>query len=156
SASVPAQVPYLNADAVLVERWRQELSSLGGFKVAISWQGNPQYPHDRQRSVPLACFAPLARLPGVHLVSLQKGPGEEQLGQVDFPTTDLAGHLDQSSGAFMDTAAVMRNVDLILTCNTAIAHLAGALAVPVWVALSHVPDWRWQLDRDDSPWYPTM
>jgi hypothetical protein len=94
----------------------------------------------------------------VHLLSLQKGPGREQLPAIPgrLPVTDLGGQLDETTGAFMDTAAVMKNLDLVITSDTAIAHLAGALGVPVWVALNDVPDWRWLLDREDSPWYPTM
>jgi hypothetical protein len=93
---------------------------------------------------------------GVRLISLQKGPGSEQIRQVPFPVEDLASRLDETAGAFVDTAAVMKNLDLVITSDTSIAHLAGALGVPVWVALSHIPDWRWLLEREDSPWYPTM
>ena len=100
----------------------------------------------------LRLFAPLAQIPGVRWISLQKGVGSEQLAEVRdlFPVTDLADELDQ----FMDTAAVMKNLDLVITADTAVAHLAGALGVPVWVALPFAPDWRWLLDRTDSPWYP--
>jgi hypothetical protein len=101
-------------------------------------------------------FAPLARLPGVRLVSLQKGFGSEQIATVDFPVLDLSDRLDDVAGPFMDTAAVIRGLDLVVTANTAIAHLAGALGAPVWVALEFSPDWRWLRHRDDSPWYPTM
>jgi hypothetical protein len=101
-------------------------------------------------------FTPLADIPTVRLISLQKGGGAEQLAQSPLPVLDLGHELDETSGAFMDTAAVMMNVDLVITSDTALAHLAGALAVPVWVALPFAPDWRWMLDRDDSPWYPTM
>ena len=104
----------------------------------------------------MADFAPLASLPGVRLVSLQKGFGSEQIATVDFPVLDLSGRLDEVAGPFMDTAAVIRNLDLVVTADTAIAHLAGALGVPVWLALQFSPDWRWLQGRDDSPWYPTM
>jgi ADP-heptose:LPS heptosyltransferase len=89
---------------------------------------------------------------------LQKGAGSEQVQQVagKFPVVDLGPRLDETAGAFMDTAAVMKNLDLVITTDTAVAHLAGALAVPVWVALASIPDWRWLLERADSPWYPTM
>jgi hypothetical protein len=108
--------------------------------------------------VPLAEFLPLGRLPGVRLYSLQKGPGVEQLGPVAplFPVTDLGSRLDEGGGAFLDTAAVMKHLDLVVTCDTAIAHLAGALGVPVWLALPCVADWRWLREREDSPWYPSM
>src|SRR5271166_4126010 len=152
--SVPADVPYLDAEPQLVEAWRHRLGSYPGFKVGIVWQGNPKFRLDRLRSIPLAQFAPLARVPGVHLFSLQKGPGAEQLAAVTdrFPVTDLGRRLDD----FMDTAAVLKNLDLVISVDTAIAHLAGALGIPVWVALPFVPDWRWLMDREDSPWYPSM
>ena len=152
--SVPNDVPYLFADPALVERWRGELDPIAGFKIGIAWRGNPKHRNDRARSVPLSCFQPLGRLPGIHLVSLQKGAGEEDLpaARDRLPVTELGSRLDD----FMETAAVLVNLDLVITCDTAMAHLAGALGVPVWVALPLVPDWRWLLDRSDSPWYPTM
>jgi hypothetical protein len=155
---VPVDVPYLEAEPPLVEAWRHRLGSYPGFKVGIAWQGNPRFRQDRFRSIPLAQFAPLARVPGVHLLSLQKGVGREQLPALHgrFPVTDLGSELDETTGAFLDTAAVMKNLDLVVTSDTSIAHLAGALGVPVWVALQDVPDRRWLLDREDSPWYPTM
>jgi Flp pilus assembly protein TadD len=153
--SVPADVPYIEAEPALVEAWRQRLAA-PGFKVGIAWQGNPKFRQDRNRSIPLAQFAPLAQVPGVRLLSLQKG--REQLPALRglFPVTDLGGELDEATGPFLDTAAVMKNLDLVVTSDTSIAHLAGALGVPVWVALQDVPDWRWLMDREDSPWYPTM
>jgi tetratricopeptide (TPR) repeat protein len=156
--SVPAEVPYLDAEPALVESWRDRLGAYPGFKVGIAWQGNPQFPFDRIRSVPLAEFAPLARVPGVHLFCLQKGVGRDQLPALKgyFPVIDLGRQLDETTGPFLDTAAVMKNLDLVITSDTAAAHLAGALGVPVWVALNEVPDWRWLLEREDSPWYPTM
>jgi tetratricopeptide (TPR) repeat protein len=157
-ATVPANVPYLRADENLVERWRRELSAHTAFKIGIAWQGSPKYSGDRQRSFPLRQFAPLARVAGVQLLSLQKGLGSEQLAQVAdrFAVTDLAGRLDETSGPFMDTAAVMKSLDLVITCDSVLGHLAGALGVPAWVALPFVPDWRWLLDREDSPWYPSL
>jgi tetratricopeptide (TPR) repeat protein len=154
--SIPATVPYLSADAGLMERWSKFLGRLAGFKVGIGWQGNPQYVADRGRSMPLRSFAPLAGIPGVQLVSLQKGPGVEQLSTIDFPLISFDRQADETTGAFMDTAAIMHQLDLVITSDTALAHLAGALGVSVWVVLGPVPDWRWLLDRDDSPWYPSM
>jgi len=152
--SVPAEVPYLTADESLVGQWSRELDPAGGFKIGIAWQGNPRYRRDRERSFRLAQLEPVARLADVRLFSLQKGVGTEQLGEVEsrFAATDLGGRLAD----FMETAAVMRNLDLVITPDTSLAHLAGALGVPVWVALSFSPDWRWLADRLDSPWYPTM
>jgi hypothetical protein len=134
------------------------LGSIPGFKVGINWQGNPDHKKDRHRSYPLACFRRLARIPGVRLISLQKGPGTEQLSQVggDLDVMDLGSRLDEAAGPFMDTAAIMNSLDLVITSDTATAHLAGAMGVPVWVALPFAADWRWQTGRDDSPWYPTM
>jgi tetratricopeptide (TPR) repeat protein len=155
--TIPAQVPYLWADPALVELWRRELAAQPGFKIGIAWQGSAL--GDRQqRSIPLAAFAPLAALPGVQLISLQKDRGSEQVEAVvgRWPLTDLSARLDETAGPFMDTAAVMMNLDLVVTTDTSIPHLAGALGVPVWVALPKVACWRWLLEREDCPWYPTM
>src|SRR4029077_10990196 len=116
------------------------------------------YRWDRQRSLPLARFAPVSRLAGIRLISLQKGTGSEQLAKLpdDFPIMDLGSSLDQATGTFLETTAVLKNLDLIITCDTAIGHLAGALGLPVWIVLPFAPDWRWLLDREDSPWYPTV
>ena len=154
--NVPCRVPYLSADTRLVEHWRTALGG-GKLKVGIAWQGNPKYDGDRFRSIPLAQFAPLASA-GVELVSLQKGAGSEQLAGLDgnLPVRELEGPIDELHGAFMDTAAIIQNLDLVVTCDTAVAHLAGALGARVWLALSRASDWRWMLDRSDTPWYPTM
>jgi hypothetical protein len=156
--NVPGTVPYLHADPTLVEHWRRELAALKGFKIGIAWQGNPGYRKDRFRSVPLAYFEPLSRISGVQLLSLQKGPGTEQLAALNprWPVLDLGGRLDEASGPFRDTAAIMQVLDLVIASDSVVAHLAGALGVPVWVALPRMPDWRWMLHREDSPWYPTM
>jgi hypothetical protein len=154
--TIPSQIPYLFADERLVEAWRRKLAGIAGFKIGIAWQGSMQHPFDRFRSISLEEFAPLAR-PGVTLISLQKGSGSEQLAHIAgrFPVTDL-GPIDEAGGAFTDTAAIMKSLDLVITSDTATAHLAGGLGVPVWVAIPAVPDWRWLLGRTDSPWYPTM
>lgn len=151
--TIPAKTPYVFADPDLAARWKWELSPLAGFKVGVAWQGNPTHKNDRQRSVPLTHLAPLARLPGVQLVSLQKGPGADQIARLSepWPLFDLGHRL----GDFTDTAAVLQNLDLVITVDTAVVHLAGAMGVPVWIALPYSPDWRWLLHRDDSPWYPT-
>ncbi len=156
--TIPAKAPYLFADSALIQTWQGRLAAYNGFKVGISWQGNPSYAVDRLRSVPLERFAALAGVPGVTLFSLQKGCGTEQLAAAGpaLGVVDLGPGFDVAAGAFMDTAAVMRSLDLVVTSDTAIAHLAGALGVPVWVALSTCADWRWLEERADSPWYPTM
>jgi len=154
--TVPATVPYLFPDAGLVEKWRQRLAPVHGFKIGISWQGNPNHEWDRHRSIPLKEFAAIARLPGVRLISLQKGAGTEQLKSAGFEVLDFGDELDTTSGAFMDSAAIIRNLDLVITVDSAIGHLAGALGAPVWLGLAAIVDWRWMLQRDDSPWYPTV
>ena len=130
------------------------------IKVGIVWQGNPKTWNadlkrsDQRRSIPLAQFEPLARVPGVRLISLQKGSGVEQI-------QDLAGRfaIDEVGSRcadFADTAAVMKNLDLVISVDSSPAHLAGALGVPVWVPLPAICCWRWLTQREDSPWYPTM
>ncbi|HWB11713.1 MAG TPA: tetratricopeptide repeat-containing glycosyltransferase family protein [Pirellulales bacterium] len=159
-ATVPATVPYLQPDRRLVEAWRGELARRPGFKIGIAWQGSPDYPGDRERSIPLAEFEPLALVPGVQLVSLQKGRGSEQVPQARFPILDFGERLDEDgpsgAGPFMDTAALMCSLDLVVTCDSALGHLAGALGVRVWTAVAAAPDWRWVAGRDDSAWYPTL
>lgn len=156
--TIPAEIPYLRCEEERADYWSGQLSALSEFKIGISWQGNPKQGGDRLRSIPLIHFAPLARLDGVQLISLQKEPGAEQLKEMAdaLPIIDLARRLDLSGGAFLDTAAVMQSLDLVITCDTAVGHLAGALGVPVWLALSAAADWRWLTNRDDTPWYPTM
>ncbi len=155
--TVPAQVPYLSARPDLVAHWHSELGTLTAFKVGLVWQGNPRHRADRYRSIPLRLFEPLARVPGVQLFSLQKGPEPTALLPASFPLTDLGAQMDDGeNGPFMDMAAMIRNLDLVVSVDTAPAHLAGALGVPVWLALHGASDWRWLLNREDSPWYPTM
>jgi len=156
-SSIPNKVPYLGAEQGLVARWRERIGS-HGFKIGIAWQGNPQGKIDEGRSILVENFAPLSRLPGVRLISLQKQYGLDQLIRLpaDVRIETLGDDFDSGPDAFIDTAAVMENLDLIITSDTSIAHLAGALGRPTWVALKYVPDWRWMLDRVDSPWYPTL
>jgi tetratricopeptide (TPR) repeat protein len=155
--TIPVTIPYLFPNPGLLKHWRAALQHLTGFKVGIAWQGSKGFKHDRHRSMPLTHFAPLARVPGVRLISLQKGAGTEQLddGTCDFRVQDLGRYAD-ARGLFTDTAAIMKQLDLVISSDTAIAHLAGALGVPVWTALPFAPDWRWLREREDSPWYPTM
>jgi Flp pilus assembly protein TadD len=157
-ATIPAQVPYLFPDPDAVEHWRRQLGPVRAFKIGIVWQGNPEYANDRYRSFPLTAFEPLARMPGVRLYSLQKGAGTEQLRTLAgrFEVVELVPELDAAAGAFLETAAVMKNLDLVIAPDTAVAHLAGALGVPAWVALMADADWRWLRGREDSPWYPTL
>jgi len=153
-ATLPADVPYLSAPPERREHWRTELAATQAFKVGVFLQGDPRQRKNRQRSLPLAAFAPLARLVGVQLCSLQKGPGAEQVAEAAgrFPLIDLGSRFEN----FADTAAALVNLDLIITVDSAVAHCAGALGVPVWTLLHYAADWRWLLYREDSPWYPTM
>lgn len=158
--SIPGTVPYLRADPARVERWRSRIGG-HGFKIGICWQGNPGR-FDRGRSFPVSCFAGIARLPGIRLISLHKGEGLEQLSSLPEGLPDglrvetLGDDFDAGPDAFLDSAAVMMLCDLVITSDTAVAHLAGALGVTTWIALRFAPDWRWQVDRTDSPWYPTV
>ena len=152
--TIPATVPYLTAEPESTAHWKARLGP-GGFRVGIAWQGNRERREDDGRSIALHHFAPLAEIPGVRLISLQKDTGTEQLGGLPDVET-LGADFDSGPDGFIDTAGVMMNLDLVITSDTAVAHLAGALGRPVWLALRAVPDWRWLLNRTDSPWYPTM
>jgi tetratricopeptide (TPR) repeat protein len=151
--TIPNKVPYLFPDAQAAQAWRDELSQVPGFKVGIAWQGNPGQAKDHFRSMPLGAFAAIAKVPGVRLFSLQAEFGREQLADAAaWPIVDLGDRL----GDFYDTAAIVQNLDLVITCDSAPAHLAGALGVPTWLALASACDWRWMIGREDSPWYPTL
>lgn len=155
--TIAAPVPYLKAEAERVAQWRTRIGT-EGFRIGISWQGKTRGVNDPFRSFPLAALAPLAALPGVRLISLQKGEGGEQIEHLPAGMTveNPGADFDAGFDAFIDSAAVMEACDLVITCDTSVAHLAGALGRPTWTALKNVPDWRWLLDRSDSPWYPTM
>ena len=155
--TIPAAVPYLSAEPALREIWRKRIGA-EGFKVGVVWQGNPNPEADRARSMPVTALAPLSGIAGVRLMSLQKGGGDEQLSNLraSMRIEMLGADFDAGADALVDTAAVMTCLDLIITCDTSIAHLAGALAVPVWVALKSDAEWRWFTERADSPWYPTL
>jgi tetratricopeptide (TPR) repeat protein len=149
--------PWIAADDERERYWREWLDrtvSPQTLRVGIAWRGNPGYRKDAARSLPLDQLAPLARLPGVSLVSLQKGPGEDEL-KTRAPDFSVAvpPRFD-GDGAFLDSAALMRSLDLIVTSDSALAHLAGALGRPTWLLLCHCPDWRWGSEGAASPWYP--
>ncbi|MBX9828291.1 MAG: tetratricopeptide repeat-containing glycosyltransferase family protein [Xanthobacteraceae bacterium] len=156
--TVPATGPYLKAEPTRVETWAAWVGS-EGFRIGINWGiGTVPVWFSRLRDVPLAAFAPLAEVSGARLVSLQMGGALSQIGLVPFGAKiEQPGdsfHADM--GAFLETAALMMNLDLIVTCDTSVAHLAGALGRPVFVALPAISDWRWLTGRDDTPWYPSM
>jgi tetratricopeptide (TPR) repeat protein len=153
--TIPAAVPYLRADPQRARAWRERIGGQG-FRIGICWQGLKSRT-DMGRSFPLACLAPVAAIPGVRLISLQKNDGIEQLDHLPpGMTVETLARLDEGPGAFLDTAAVMQHLDLVIASDTAVVHLAGALGRPAWVALQHVPDWRWGLERSDTPWYPSL
>jgi tetratricopeptide (TPR) repeat protein len=170
--TLPARVPYFGVDPLLVDHWRSVLAgvlaaagpsaspasdwrSAEPFLIGVTWQGSPIHPGDCWRSFPLTQLASLAELPGVRLISLQVGYGREQIPALGgrFPILELPSRRPRD---FLDTAAIMTQFDLVIAPDSAVAHLAGGLGIPTWVALSTQSEWRWMADREDSPWYPTM
>ena len=153
---LPIATNYLAADQTLVRQWQQVLAAHSGFRIGICWQSNVANQRLKYKSFQLAEFEPLARIPGVQLISLQKHQGSDQVSAVRerFSVVDLGPGFDEEAGAFMDTAAVIRNLDLIVCCDSAVGHLAGALGVETWLVLPNPADWRWLRQRTDSPWYP--
>ncbi|MCC6511926.1 MAG: tetratricopeptide repeat protein [Pirellulaceae bacterium] len=157
--TIPSFESYIQPAPNLTQYWAQRLPKQNDrLRVGIAWQGTPDHQADIFRSIPLKHFEALADLPKVELYSLQSGFGVEQIAQWRgaAPLRNFGDNVDQSSGAFMDTAAIMRQLDLVITSDTSIAHLAGALGVKCWIALNYIPDWRWLLARSDSPWYPSV
>ena len=154
--SIPYPNSYLEAEADRVASWKFRLNS-GTFKIGISWQGSKGTKADVGRSFDLILFEKIAMLPNVQLISLQKGFGSEQLKNTpqNMKVIDLGSELD-ADGAFLDSSALMMSLDLVITSDTALAHLAGALGIKTWVVLKYVPEWRWLLDRQDSPWYSSI
>jgi tetratricopeptide (TPR) repeat protein len=155
-ATIPSYESYMTADPDRVTKWAEWLAEKPGFRVGIVWQGNPDPKVDKGRSYPLTALEPLANVKGVRLIALQKGKGEEQIDALNglFEVERPGSDYDSGTEAFADTAAMMMNLDLIVTSDTAVAHLAGALGRPCWVILKAHPEWRWLTERSDSPWYP--
>jgi tetratricopeptide (TPR) repeat protein len=157
-AGLQVEVPYLRADPQRMARWREWVATLPGRRVGLCWQGRPGIQPDLGRSVPLADLAPLTGIPDVTMIGLQKHHGTDQL--VNLPTGMRVvmppDEFDQGPDAFLDTAALMMSLDLVISVDSAIAHLAGALACPVWLMLRRMPDWRWGIEGRETIWYPTM
>lgn len=153
--TVPREIPYLHPDPQLVDLWRQRVSVADGkFKVGLVWAGRPDHKNDRNRSMPLKALLPLANAENVWFCSLQKGTATRQLREVES-TWPIVDYSDQLAD-FSQTAALIENLDLIITPDTAAAHLAGAIGKPVWVITAFLVDWRNMLNRRDNPWYPSM
>jgi tetratricopeptide (TPR) repeat protein len=151
--TIPAAVPYIRAEAATSEAWKQRLDH-PGLKVGLVWAGRPEHQNDRNRSCRLELFSSLTEIPGLRIFSLQKGPAEKELQ--DSQLKNRIVHVGADLANFVDTAAVVSHLDLLVSVDTSVAHLAGAMARPVWVLIPAIPDWRWMLERHDSPWYPTM
>ncbi|HRN77651.1 MAG TPA: tetratricopeptide repeat protein [Candidatus Dependentiae bacterium] len=162
--TVPTHIPYLYANPELVTYWCKKLAADTNFKIGLCWQGNPNYSIQELRDIVKAkschvhTFLPLADIKGISLYSLQKIGGEDQLEHINekLHITAFSDDFDNSRGRFMDTAAVITNLDLVITIDTSIAHLAAGLGKPTWVLLPKPSDWRWMLKRTDTPWYPNM
>ena len=156
--TVPGDVPYLGVDEATVGEWRARMGNDGRRRIGICWRGNPNYWRNARKSMALRAFAPLAHRPGVRLFSLQGGRGDSPLDEASdyFSVDNLGPEVEGGPTGLLNTAAAMTAMDLVVTIDTSIAHLAGALGLPVWMPLATAPDWRWQHGRTDSPWYPTM
>jgi hypothetical protein len=152
-ADLPGKTSYLSPDPERVQRWRKRLAGLPRPLVALVWAGRPSHPNDANRSLTLAQLAPLAQS-GVTFLSIQKGPAGAQAATPPpgMPFVSLGDEIND----FDDTAAILTTADLLISVDSSPVHLAGALGRPVWVMLPFVPDWRWLLERADTPWYPGM
>jgi tetratricopeptide (TPR) repeat protein len=150
--SIPAQVPYVHPDPARVETWRQRLSG-NSLRIGLVWGGSPTFPHERWRSIPLELLAPLTDTEGTTFYSLQMGPKASQVKELGSRVRIV--DLQDEQEDFADTAAIVASLGLVISIDTSVAHLAGAMGKPVWILLHKSPDWRWLLDREDSPWYPT-
>ena len=151
-SSIPADVPYVRADQQRVAAWQKRLAPHPGLRVGLVWAGNQAMGADRRRSIGLDQFSPLADVPGVCFVSLQKGPAAAQAHPAGMVLHDWTDELHD----FADTAALVEALDLVISVDTAVVHLAGALGKPVWLLNRFDRCWRWLVDRDDSPWYPSL
>jgi tetratricopeptide (TPR) repeat protein len=150
--SIPAKVPYVFADPASVESWKSRMRNTPGRKIGLAWAGNPRHKLTRHRAITLMQLAPLAQATDAVFFSMQKGPAAKQDRPAGMNLIDCGDQLHD----FADTAGLIANLDLVITVDTAVAHLAGAMGKPVSILIPFSPDWRWLLDRTDSPWYPTI
>jgi hypothetical protein len=146
---------YLSADPARVSAWKERLGT-HGLRIAIAWQGNETVVGSEGKSFPVAALAPIAALPGVRLISVQKGAGSEQLDHLPPGMAVERYDFDEGPDGFLDTAAILEACDMAIMSDTGPAHLAGALGRACWVALKYVPDWRWFMNRADTPWYESL
>ncbi len=150
--NVPAAVPYLAPDAARLREWQARVAGPAARRIGLAWAGSPTHRYDRTRTIPAAALRPLVGVANARFYSLQKGPAADGVEALGHGVTDWTAEL----ASFADTAALVACLDLVITADTAVAHLAGALGKPVWLLTPFAPDWRWLLDRADTPWYPTM
>lgn len=162
--TIPNEIPYLFAEEKLVAQWKEKLSADKNFKIGVCWQGNDNYATPllratvAQKSVHPKQLQPICTIPGISVYSLQKTTGIDQLKDLpeNMKIITFEGDFDQTNGRFMDTAAVIKNLDLVITVDTSVSHIASGLGTPTWVMLPNPADWRWMMDRTDSPWYPKV
>ncbi|MCP4380568.1 MAG: glycosyltransferase family 9 protein, partial [Hyphomicrobiales bacterium] len=153
-AALGKSVPYLHSDRAETRSLKQALDRIRGLKVGLAWQGNPNQSTDADRSIPIARFEPVLGLEDVTIVSLQIGPGADGIDV--FKDSHRVVDWPEAKAGLGNTANLVSALDLVITSDTSIAHLAGALGAPTWLLLSAKPSWRWLLGRNDTPWYPTM
>jgi tetratricopeptide (TPR) repeat protein/glycosyltransferase involved in cell wall biosynthesis len=153
SENIPAKVPYISINKSKIENWSKLIAKDGKINVGLVWAGNPKHVNDKNRSCDLQNFSELFEIPRVRFISLQKGKGLEQIEKIN---SELIANTDSLINTFEDTAAAIMNLDLVISVDTSVAHLAGALGKDAWIMLPFLPDWRWQLERSDSPWYPSI
>ncbi len=151
--NIPADIPYIFPDKNISSEFQKKISS-DKLNIGLVWSGNPKYKQDCKRSVPLSEFAPLAKISGINFHSLQVG---NQAKEIRYsPDGMIIYDWHERLHDFADTAGLIANLDLVITVDTSVAHLAGAMGKPVWTLLPFVPDWRWLMNQEDTPWYPTM
>lgn len=150
---IPVHIPYIFPPIEVINEWRRKLGNENKYKIGLIWGGNPNHGKDNKRSILLSNFIPLSTVEGIKLYSLQKG---DPLLQIPDSNIQIENLSEKGQNTFIDTAAIIVNLDLIISVDTSVAHLAGAMGRPIWTLLPYNSDWRWLKERDDCPWYPTM
>lgn len=152
--TIPKNIPYIKASEEKIEKWKPHISK-DSFNIGIVWNGNPKFPENKMRSCPLEYYECFMDIPGTKFYSLQKGSQEKEIAELCARKKNIFD-MGNKIESFSDTAAILSQLDLLISTDTSVPHLAGAMGVRSWVLLQYVPDWRWLLDREDCPWYPTM